>query len=47
MKAAGTAEASRSGQQQRGLIEEIFTRFLFPSVFHQDENENTSSLTMG
>ena len=46
MKAAGTAEASRSGQQQRGLIEEIFTRFLFPTVFHQDENENTSALTV-
>ena len=44
--AAGSAETSRSGQQQRGLVDEIFTRFLFPSVFHQDQDKKSSSLNM-
>ena len=44
--AVGSSENSRSGQQQRGLVVEIFTRFLFPSVFNQDDNEKSSKLTM-
>jgi ubiquitin carboxyl-terminal hydrolase 34 len=28
------------------LIDEIFTRFLFPSVFHQDNNDKSQALTM-
>jgi ubiquitin carboxyl-terminal hydrolase 34 len=28
------------------LIDEIFTRFLFPSVFHEDNNDKSRTLTM-
>jgi ubiquitin C-terminal hydrolase len=28
------------------LIQEIFTRYLFPSVFHQDQSDKSSSLTV-
>jgi ubiquitin carboxyl-terminal hydrolase 34 len=32
---------SQSGAQQRGLIDELFTRFLFPTVF-DGGSENVS-----
>jgi hypothetical protein len=43
---AGVSEASQSGRQQRGLVDEIFTRFLFSSVFHQDSGGKGRSSTM-
>lgn len=40
-------EASRRNhEQQKGLIDEIFTRFLFPSVFDQEQADKSSSYTM-
>ena len=43
---ASTQSRSKSQAQQRGLVEEIFTSFLFPSVFHKDQDGKSSSLTM-
>ena len=30
------ATTTNSGEQQRGLVEEIFTKFLFPTAFDQN-----------
>jgi len=44
--AVESTETSLRIQQQRGLIDEIFTRFLFPSVFDQDQSAKNKQLTM-
>ena len=38
--------SEKSGLQQRGLIDEIFTRYLFPTVFDTSEGSRRRSLTM-
>jgi hypothetical protein len=41
-----TADQSGNTAQQRGLITEIFTRYLFPTVFEADQGREKKSLTM-
>ena len=38
--------ASQSGAQQRGLIDELFTRYLFPTVFDGGSGTESRQLTM-
>lgn len=45
-KSSSTGAPSDSGAQQRGLIQEIFTRFLFPTVFDSGRADEGRSLTM-
>jgi ubiquitin carboxyl-terminal hydrolase 34 len=45
-QASNATGASQSGMQQRGLIDELFTRYLFPAVFDRGAGAETRQLTM-